>query len=346
MSLFVGLDISLKKTSICVLNEQGVSIFQGTALSEPAAIMEKLSRWRDDIVLVGIEACPLSEWLHTALTASGYEVRCLETRHTQRFLSTRPNKTDRNDAHGIATMLRLGHFKPVHVKSRQAQLLRALLTGRRQVMDSMLRIENTIRGLLRVQGMKIGAVHRNQYSERVMTLCEDDPEVLVAVAPLLAARDTMRDQLKKLDLAVARQARHDPICALFMGIPGVGPITALAYKATIDDPQRFAKSKAVPAHLGLTPKVYQSGEIDRSGRISKSGDQLLRHLLTEAAASMLMRTSKWCALKHWGVKLAAKIGMGKAVVAVARKMAIIMHAMWLTGEVFRFGSGEPVPNTP
>ena len=220
-------------------------------------------------------------------------------------------------------MLRLGHFKPVHVKSREAQLLRALLTGRRQVMDAMLRIENTIRGLLRVQGMKIGAVHRNQYSERVMILREDDPAVLVAVAPLLAARDTMRDQLKKLDLSVARQARHDPICALFMGIPGVGPITALAYKATIDNPQRFTKSKAVPAHLGLTPKVYQSGEIDRSGRISKSGDQLLRHLLTEAAASMLMRTSKWCALKHWGVTLAGKIEMGKAVVAVARKMAII-----------------------
>jgi transposase len=124
---------------------------------------------------------------------------------------------------------------------------------------------------------------------------------------------------------------------------GAGDLPGLAAEP---DQARLAKSKAVPAHLGLTPKVYQSGEIDRSGRISKSGDQLLRHLLTEAAASMLMRTSKWCALKHWGVKLAGKIGMGKAVVAVARKMAIIMHTMWLTGEVFRFGAGEPVPNTP
>lgn len=346
MKLFVGLDVSLRKTAICVVEADGTVVFEGTTLSEPAALTGKLATWRANIALVGIEACPLSEWLHAGLTEAGYDVRCLETRHTQRFLTSRPNKTDRNDARGIATMMRLDHFKPVHVKSRSAQLLRALLVGRRQVVDSMLAIENTIRGLLRVQGLKIGQVHRNRYSHRVIELCESDPELLPSIMPLLSARDTLREQLRKLDVAVARRARNDPICKLFMAIPGVGPLTSLAFKATIDDPLRFAKSKSVPAHLGLTPKVYQSGEIDRSGRISKSGDRLLRYLLAEAATSMLLRSNKWCALKVWGVKLAKRIGMSKAIVAVARKLAIIMHVMWMTGEEFRFGTAGPVPDTP
>lgn len=189
-------------------------------------------------------------------------------------------------------------------------------------------------------------VHRNRYSHRVIKLCESDPELLPSIMPLLSARDTLREQLRKLDVAVARRARNDPICTLFMAIPGVGPLTSLAFKATIDDPSRFAKSKSVPAHLGLKPKVYQSGEIDRSGRISKSGDRLLRYLLAEAATSMLLRSSKWCGLKAWGVKLAKRIGMSKAIIAVARKLAIIMHVMWMTGEEFRFGMAEPVPDTP
>lgn len=207
---------------MCIVEAGGTVVFEGTTLSEPAALAAKMGQWHADIMLVGIEACPLSEWIHTGLTEAGYEVRCLETRHAQRFLSSRPNKTDRNDAHGIATMMRLDHFKPVHVKSRPAQLLRALLIGRRQVVDSMLSIENTIRGLLRVQGLKIGKVHRNHYSGRVAELCESDPELLPAIMPLLNARDTLREQLRKLDVGVARRARNDPICKLFMAIPGVG----------------------------------------------------------------------------------------------------------------------------
>lgn len=236
MKLFVGLDVSLRKTAICVVEADGTIVFEGTTLSEPAALTGKLATWRTNIALVGIEACPLSEWIHAGLTEVGYEVRCLETRHTQRFLTSRPNKTDRNDAHGIAMMMRLDHYKPVHVKSRPAQLLRALLVGRRQVVDSMLAIENTIRGLLRVQGLKIGQVHRNRYSDRVIELCETDPDLLPSIMPLLSARDTLREQLRKLDVAVARRARNDPICKLFMAIPGVGPLTALAFKATVDDP--------------------------------------------------------------------------------------------------------------
>lgn len=340
MTLFVGLDIALKKTAVCVVDDAGDIVFEGTALSEPEDLAKRLERWRDDIALIGLEACPLSEWLHGALAETGYDVRCLETRHTQRFLSTRPNKTDRSDAHGIASMMRLGHYKPVHVKSRQSQLRRALLIGRKQFMAATLQIENTIRGLMRVQGLKIGAVHRNRFSERVVELCARVPGLVPAIEPLLAARDAMREQMAALNRSLEREARTDELCRLFMTIPGVGPLTSLAFKATIDDPKRFRSSKTVPAHLGLTPRVYQSGEIDRSGHISKSGDKLMRYLLAEAASSMMLRSKKWCSLKTWGIRLAKRVGMGKAIVAVARKLAIVMHKMWLTGESFRFGTAE------
>lgn len=135
--------------------------------------------------------------------------------------------------------------------------------------------------------------------------------------------------------------RADPVCKLFRTIPGVGPLTALAFKAaTIDNPERFKRSKLVPAHLGLTPRVYQSGEIDRSGHVSKSGDKLMRFLLVEAATSMLLVSKKWCSLKAWAVKIARRSGTGKAIVALARRIAIVMHQMWLTGEPFQYGGGE------
>ena len=346
MKLFVGLDISLNKTAVCVMDDAGTVVFEGNVLSDPEDLITRLARWRADIALIGLEACPLSEWIYAGLVDAGYDVRCLETRHAQRFLSTRPNKTDRNDAHGIASMMRLGHYRPVHVKSRQAQLRRALLISRRQFMAAMLQIENTVRGLLRVQGLKLGKVHRNGFSERARELCARFPELLPAIEPLLTARDTMREQMHALNLSLEREARADDVCRLFMSIPGVGPLTSLAFKATIDDPRRFKASKSVPAHLGLTPRIYQSGEIDRSGHISKSGDKLMRYLLAEAASSMLLRSRKWCALKAWGIRLARKVGMGKAIVAVARKLAIVMHKMWLTGEPFRFGKADADPMTP
>lgn len=265
MKLYVGLDISLNKTAVCVMDDDGRCVFEGNALSDPEDLIAKIERWRDDIALIGLEACPLSECIYGALAEAGYDVRCLETRHTQRFLSTRPNKTDRSDANGIAAMMRLDHYKPVHVKSRQSQLRRALLIGRKQFMSATLQIENTIRGLLRVQGLKLGTVHRNRFSERIVELCVEVPTLLPAIEPLLAARDAMREQMAMLNRSLEREARGDNVCRLLMTVPGVGPLTSLAFKATIDDPGRFKSSKTVPAHLGLTPRIYQSGEIDRLG---------------------------------------------------------------------------------
>ncbi len=178
------------------------------------------------------------------------------------------------------------------------------------------------------------------FAERVIDLCRDTPDLWAAVEPLLRVRDEMRDQLRVLNNALERKSRADPVCKLFRTVPGVGPQTALAFKATIDDPARFKRSKLVAAHLGLTPRLYQSGEIDRSGHISKSGDKLLRYLLCEAATSLLLISKKWCTLKAWGIRLAKKSGMGKAIVAVARRLAIVLHRMWVTGEAFQFSSPE------
>jgi transposase len=295
-----------------------------------------LSPYRDSIKLVGIEACPLSEWLYGALVESGFTTVCIETRHAQRFLSSRPNKTDRSDARGIAEMMRLGHFRSVHVKSKASQLLRTTLIARQKFVDHMVAIEQTIRGLLKVHGFKIGLVHRSAFAKRVDTLLVDAPELRMAIEPLLESRNVMRKQKVLLDRQLSKLARKDDVCKRLMTVSGIGPIVSLAFKATIDDPTRFKNSKAVAAHLGLTPRIFQSGEIDRSGHISKRGDRLMRHALYEAANSHLRISKKWSALRAWGIKLAKRVGVRKACVAVARKLAIIMHRMWVEGTDFRF----------
>ena len=305
-----------------------------------------MTQWLGDIELVGIEACPLSEWLHRALREAGIPIVCIETRQAQRFLSSRPVKTDKNDARGIAEMMRLGHYRPVHVKSLAAQSMRTTLGARMQLVGSQLQIEGTIRGLLRVYGLKIGAIHRNRFAARVLELREQAAlaELSAAIEPLLRVREVMRAERKATDRTLAGLARRSDVSRRLMTIPGVGPVTTLAYIATVDDPGRFASSKALGAHHGLTPRVYQSGEIDRSGQISKCGDRMLRHLLYEAASALMTRTRKWSRLRAWGVSVAKRRGMKRATVAVARKLAVIMHRIWVTGDQFEFGGPAVAAN--
>jgi transposase len=343
MSVYVGLDVSLNSISICVIDAAGDLVWRGKSLSEPASLLAALEPHRSEIRLTGIEACPLSEWLYGALADAGVPIVCIETRHAQRFLSSRPNKTDRSDARGIAEMMRLGHFRPVHVKSRASQILRTTLRARHKFVEHLKSIELTIRGLLKVHGLKIGGVHRCTFAARVEALLADAPELRLAIEPLLEARNVMRRQKVILDRRLSQMARADAVCQRLMTIPGVGPIVSLAFRSTIDEPDRFKNSKALAAHLGLTPRVYQSGELDLSGNISKCGDRMMRHALYEAANSHLRIAKKWSPLKAWGMKLAPRIGAKKACVAVARKLAIIMHRMWLDGTEFRFTSSpEPI----
>lgn len=345
MSVFVGLDVSLNSISICVIDAAGEVVWRGKSLSEPGALMAALAPHRADVKLIGIEACPLSEWLYGALSDAGVPVVCIETRHAQRFLSSRPNKTDRSDARGIAEMMRLGHFRPVHVKSRASQILRTTLRARHKFVEQLRSIELTVRGLLKVHGLKVGAVQWRTFAARVEALLAEAPELRLAIEPLLEARNAMRRQKIVLDRRLSVLAREDQVCRRLMTVPGVGPIVSLAFKATIDDPTRFKNAKAVGAHLGLTPRVYQSGELDVSGNISKCGDKLMRYALFEAANSHLRLSKKWSQVKAWGMKLAPRVGAKKACVAVARKLAIIMHRMWLDGADFRFGrpqTSEPI----
>lgn len=335
MEHYVGLDVSLQSTSICIVQASGKIVWQGKAASEPVPLIKALMPWRETIALVGIEACPLSEWLFGTLTEAGFKVVCLETRHTQRFLSSRPNKTDRNDARGIADMLRLQHYRPVHVKSRASQLIRTTLIARHRLVEQIVAIEQTIRGLLRVHGIKLGATHRCTFAAKVELMLGDAKELRMAIEPLLQVRNAMRKHKVALDRRLHQKARQDEVCRRLMTTPGVGPIVSLAYRATIDDPSRFRSSKAVGASVGLTPRVYQSGEIDRSGCISRCGDELLRALLFEAANSHLRISRKKSVLKSWGQKLAKRVGTKKALVAVARKLAIILHRLWVGGTTFQ-----------
>ena len=334
MRKVVGLDISLQKTAVCVLDHDGELVWEGEVDSEPGPLIDKLQLWRDQIDVVGLEACPLSEWLHRHLVAAGLNAVCVETRHAQRFLSTRPVKTDRNDARGIAEMMRVGHYRPVHVKSAEAQLIRTTLQARRQIVATLLQIQGSIRGLLRMHGLKVGEIHRNRFDKRVRELLEEMPLLNVAIEPLLRVMEQLVSERKAMDNRLGQAARRDAVCLRLMTIPGVGPITSLAFRVTVDDPARFDSSKAVGAHIGLTPRVYQSGETDRSGQISKAGDHMLRHLLYEAASALMTRCRKLSKLRAWGVAVARRRGAKRARVAVARKLAVIMHRMWVSGSRF------------
>jgi transposase len=305
--------------------------------SEPGPLIDKLQLWRGQIDVVGLEACPLSEWLHRHLVAAGLNAVCVETRHAQRFLSTRPVKTDRNDARGIAEMMRVGHYRPVHVKPAEAPLIRTTLQARRQIVATLLQIQGSIRGLLRMHGLKVGEIHRNRFNKRVRELLEEMPLLNVAIEPLLRVMEQLVSERKAMDDRLGQAARRDAVCLRLMTIPGVGPITSLAFRVTVDDPARFDSSKAVGVHIGLTPRVYQSGETDRSGQISKAGDHMLRHLLYEAASALMTRCRQPSKLRAWGVAVARRRGAKRARVAVACKLAVIMHRIGSPGAGSRQG---------
>jgi transposase len=337
MDRYVGLDVSVKETSICVVDESGEIVREAKVPTEPEAIVTVLRTQGCVFKRIGLEAGPLSQWLYTRLAEAGLPATCVETRHMKAALSAQRQKTDRNDARGIAQMMRVGLYRPVHVKTQKSQEKRMLLTGRKLLQRKLLDIENDLRGILRNFGLKVGPVSANKFDDRIRDLVENHPRLAEIVGPILIARQTLREQFNVLHKILLDLVRDDDVCQLFMTVPGVGPVVALTYQATVDVPARFSKSKAVGAHYGLTPRKYQSGEIDRTGRISKCGDGMLRAALYEAAQVLMIRTQKWCSLKAWGMQIARRRGMQKAIVAVARRLAIILHRMWRDGTEFRWG---------
>lgn len=337
MKYFAGLDVSLEETAICVIDEGGRIVREIRAASDPQAISDALRTSDLPLERIGLEACSLTAWLHDGLRDAGWPAICIETRAANAAMKAMPNKTDRNDARALAQIMRTGWFRQVHVKSRQSRLWRSLLVARRTVVNEMRSIENVVRAMLREAGIKLGTPSRTMFDRRVRELAGSDAEVMAMVEPLLAILNTMLKEFTRLTKQVLDIVRREQVCRRLMSAPGVGPITALAFRATIDRPERFASSQAVGPHLGLTPARYQSGETDIQGRISRCGDELARTALYEAAHSLLVRSKKWSSLRAWGMNIARRRGMARARVAVARKLAVILHRMWADTTEFRFG---------
>ena len=338
MKYYAGLDVSLEETAICIIDETGSIVKEIRVPSESEALAAALASKELPLERIGLEACSLTAWLHDGLHEAGLAAICIETRQANAAMKTMPNKTDRNDARALAQIMRTGWFRQVHVKRRDCRLLRSLLVARRTVLNEMRSIENVVRALLREAGIKLGKPARAKFAATVRERADDAPSVMAMVEPLLKVLAVMLDQLAGLTKQVLAAAHEDEVCRQLMTAPGVGPITALAFRATIDDPGRFRRSRDVGAHLGLTPSRYQSGETDRQGRISRCGDKLARTALYEAAHSLLTRSRKWSALRAWGMQVAKRRGMARARVAVARKLAVILHRMWREGTEFRFGT--------
>ena len=337
---YVGLDVSLKQASICVVSDSGSVVREGVVDSEPAAIAAFVRSKAPDTVRVGLESGPTSTWLWIELKRLGLPVICIDARHAKAVLKMQINKSDRNDAVGIARIMQTGWFKEVRVKDADCHAVKALLTSRALLVKIKRDLENQIRGLLKNLGRVIGRAKFNGFTTRAVELIEGRPELVAVVAPLLKVRAVIEKQIDDLDRKVLKLARHDAQIRRFMTVPGVGPITALCFKATIDDPARFKRSRSVGAYIGLTTRRHASGEMDWSGRISKCGDAMLRSYLFEAAGVLLTRVPKWSVLKAWGMRLAKRNGLRKAKVAVARKLAVILHRMWIDGTEFTWSNKE------
>jgi transposase len=337
MKYFAGLDVSLEETAICVVDETGRIVKEVRAASEPQALSAALREVDLPMERMGLEACSLTAWLHDELRAEGLPAICIETRTANAAMKTMPNKTDRNDARALAQIMRTGWYRQVHVKSRQCRLWRSLLVARRTVLNEMRTIENVVRAILREAGIKLGTPSRTAFADRVRDVAGADPVVVPLVEPLLTILGTMLAEFARLTKQVLDLVRKDEVCRRLMSVPGVGPITALAFRATIDRPDRFRRSRNVGAHLGLTPARYQSGETDIQGKISRCGDELARTALYEAAHTLLVRSKKWSSLRAWGMNIAKRRGMARARVAVARKLAVILHRMWVDATEFRQG---------
>jgi len=334
MEQYVGLDVSQKSTAICVIDGDGQKVWEGACRSTPAAIAKVLRAKAPGAKRIGLETGPLAVWHWHALKQAGFPVDCLHARHAKAALSTQLNKTDANDAHGLAQLVRSGWYRPVEVKSLDSHRLRLLLRARHQLVSARTMLYNQIRGLLKTFGVVLPAGKGSTFVQLVQQRLPEDPSVQLVIEVLLSTWLGIHEQVRQLDRELQRVAREHEICQRWMRVPGIGPITAVAYMTAIDDPTRFRHSKDVGPYLGLTPRRYQSGEVDRSGRISKCGDRLTRSLLFEAAGVILSRSKKPSALKDWGLELAKRSGYGKARVAVARKLAVILHRLWLDGTEF------------
>jgi transposase len=336
MEHYAAIDVSLKWSSVCVVDSAGQIVREIKVRSECEALVAFFVESGVRLARIGLEAGPLSQWLHAGLVKAGLPAILIETRHVKAALKAVTVKTDRNDARGMAQLMRMDWFRPVHAKAPVVQEIRALLTARKLLVANLRDVESSIRAILRGFGLKVGAISKSKFETCIRELVAGQVMLERVAEPLLRARAALRAEYATLHRELLRTVREDAVCGRLMTIPDVGAVVAMTYRSAIDQPERFAKSKAVGAHFGLTPKQYQSGEVDRTGRISKVGDATVRTALFEAANVMLTRAVRFSTLKAWALRVGGRHGMKKAKVALARKLAVVMHRMWVNGTTFRW----------
>jgi transposase len=347
MKHYVGLDVSMKETFICIQNEQGKVINQGRIKTTPEGISDYLKKFNLSLEKVGLESGSLSHWLTEELRALGIPVICIDARKMAAVLSVQINKTDKNDAKGIAEAMRCGIYREVIQKSQEAIAIGIVVSSRRLVVTQKVQLTNAVRGLLKTHGICLGPCGDKSFCQKVRDkLVTQNSLVQESIEALLCCFEKMREELRKLTQRIEELARENEEIKRLTTIPGVGVITAVSYKIEIDDPKRFKNSRAVGAYLGMTPKQYSSGETKKQGRISKCGSRETRFLLNEAAVVMLTRSQKWSKLKAWGLKIQRKHGFKKACMAVGRKLAVIMHRMLIDKTDFVYGEPKDKREKP
>ena len=327
---YCGIDVANKASAVCISDQRGKIVLERECPTFGG--LETILQGRAPMRCV-VEASPLAETIVGMAERLGHQVVIIEPRRAKGVICSK-KKTDRLDARNLCKMARTEWYTAVHRKSARARLTRTALQARRGMVETARQENSRIRGLLRSHGLVVGKVSAGNFACRVRDLTADKPELAALLEPLLRIHEMLRAEIRKAGRALVSSAKADSTCQLLMTTPGVGPMVAAAFVATIDDPHRFGRRRDVPAYLGLAPRIHQSGEVEFRGRITKEGDHLLRWHLVEAATVLMTRTKKSSRLKRWGLELARKKGMGKARVAVARKLAMVLHRLWVTGEEF------------
>lgn len=340
-NLYVGLDVSFAKTFICIVNDEGAIVWRGSCETDASILANEIRLRAPSAVRVGLETGQMSNWLTLSLRRRGLPVACIDARHAKAALSMQINKTDANDAWGLAQIVRTGWFREVAVKGMDAHTLRMLLVARSQLVGQRQSVANTVRGLMKTFGLVIARGSKGLFPVRVREAVDGNDVLMAIIEPMLVVWQSLREQIAVFDRQINVRAKSDIVARRLMTVPGVGVVVALAYTAVIDNPARFKHSPSVGAYLGLTPRRYQSGDVDVSGRISRCGDGLLRSYLFEAATVILQRYSSSCELKVWGMTLAKRIGMRRAKVALARKLAVVLHRIWVDQTEYRPGDCSP-----
>jgi transposase len=331
---YIGLDVSLKETAISVRRD-GKRVWRGKCASDPEVLGRVIRERAPDAARIVFETGPLSIWFYHALTRQGLPAICIDARHAKAALDMAPNKTDANDADGLAQLAEVGFYREVRVKQLDSMLTRALMAARTQLLRAGVEFSNHIRGVMKTFGLIVPKGAGRVFEANVRERLTEHRELARIVLPLLEAWRGVRAQAAALGRQLVAAARTNKACRLLMSVPGVGTINAVSFVSAIEEPANFHRARAVGAWLGLTTRRYQSGELDYDGHISRRGDRHLRSLLYEAAVVVLTRPVTDCALRRWGLALRERIGFKRAAVAVARKLAIIMLCMLKSGEPFR-----------